>query len=446
MNLCLWYNPMIELTWSHYIQIMIGTLGGIMILLMAHFASEKWIVGFLILISPFSLIKTQYGSINMVIVYTLGFSYFLMNRFKEYPLKVPIALIIFAYLASLTQVETYLLKSNVIFLISFFSSFILFYIVYNYIITHNDFEYIIKLLIVVNVLVCFYCFLQLFFENVPVLNSFLRQNRSDRLAGPYIVGLTAEFFAIQSVFLLYIVITRAFVHLNKYLYVIFFLNFSFLIATGNRGGFLVLVGGLFLFFIYFRRTFNLTKMLAYSIVFFIFFIISSMFVLKNTNYNVLFSRLVETQLTEDGIPDTRKRTWPQGWNAFLNKPILGHGPRMGFDTPTNHTGDIAGYPHNLYLYVMVTTGLFGLFAYINLFAFVYLYIKRARKLQNGNIFLSNLPTLFFIMLTIFLIDQLKIEFLRFHVIEYQHYVFILFALFIGTSNILFRSQKEEMHQ
>lgn len=46
------------------------------------------------------------------------------------------------------------------------------------------------------------------------------------------------------------------------------------------------------------------------------------------------------------------------------------------------------------------------------------------------------------MFIMFIIDQMKIEFVRFHVNEYQHYMFILFALFLGASNLIVRSQQK----
>jgi O-antigen ligase len=346
---------------------------------------------------------------------------------------------------SMTQVERVLLKPNAFFLFSFFSSFILFYIVYNYIVTYEDPLFIVKLLIIVNAFVAIYCFLQLFFIDLPILNKILIDNRQERLAGPFIVGLTAEYLAIQSIFLLYMIMAKVFPSWNKYMYALCFLNFSFLIATGNRGGFLVLLGGLFLFFVYFRKTFNLTRLFIYASVMGLVFILASIFILQNTKYNVLFSRLSETEFKE-GLPDSRKNPWPMAWEAFVKKPVLGHGPRMGFEpgVAIKSTTYIAFYPHNLYLYVLVTMGIVGLFAYLNLFAFIYLYIQRARKKNIDNAFLRNMPTLFLIMFFMFIIDQMKIEFIRFHVNAYQHYMFILFGLFLGASNLIVRSQRKGM--
>jgi O-antigen ligase len=420
---------------------MIGILGGVSLLLMSQFVSMKWLVGFLILISPFPLIKTQYGTINMIIVYVVGFTFFMLNRYKEYPLKVPFAIIFFAYLLSMTQVEQVLIKGNAVFLFSFFSSFVLFYIVYNYIITTQDAKFVIKMLVVVNMLICIYCVMQLFFGDYPLFEFLLKRNREDRLSGPYIVGLTAEYFAIQSIFLLYLIMSNSFPKWNKYMYAILFFNFSFLIATGNRGGFLVLLGGLFLFILFFRKVFNFKKILFFICIIGFVFTFASLFVLQNTKYNVLFDRLGKTEI-RGGVPDSRSNPWPQSWDAFLKKPLIGHGPRIGFEpgAPTKSSTDLTFYPHNLYLYVLVTTGAFGLFAFLNLFIFIFLYIYRGKKRETDHQFLKNLPTLFIILFIMFIIDQLKIEFLRFHVNEYQHYMFILFALFIGVSNILHKSE------
>jgi len=46
---------------------------------------------------------------------------------------------------------------------------------------------------------------------------------------------------------------------------------------------------------------------------------------------------------------------------------------------------------------------------------------------------TGLPTLGMIIFAIFLIDQLKVEFLRLGLLDYQHYLAVLFGMFIALA-------------
>jgi len=57
-------------------------------------------------------------------------------------------------------------------------------------------------------------------------------------------------------------------------------------------------------------------------------------------------------------------------------------------------------------------------------------------LKALNNFLNNLPRLGIILLTVFLIDQIKLEFLRFRLTDFQHFIFMLFGAFLAFSDKL----------
>ena len=57
-------------------------------------------------------------------------------------------------------------------------------------------------------------------------------------------------------------------------------------------------------------------------------------------------------------------------------------------------------------------------------------------------FLNGLPKLGIIILTVFLIDQIKLEFLRVKLADYQHYIFMLFGAFTAYADIILNKENE----
>jgi len=63
-------------------------------------------------------------------------------------------------------------------------------------------------------------------------------------------------------------------------------------------------------------------------------------------------------------------------------------------------------------------------------------LRKAKKgIQRNDNFLSGLPQLGLIVFIVFIIDQVKIEFLRSDLLDYQHYLSVLFGMFCGLRNI-----------
>jgi hypothetical protein len=67
-------------------------------------------------------------------------------------------------------------------------------------------------------------------------------------------------------------------------------------------------------------------------------------------------------------------------------------------------------------------------------------LRRATGIACGNGFLEGIPCLGIILLMMFAIDQIKIEFLRYDLSDYQHYIFTLFAFFIACADLLYNGK------
>ncbi len=435
---------------GHVLQLLIA-LGGAVILFGLAFAgyARALFIG-LVVMTPFQPINSSYGSANMAVTYVVGLAMFL-NSFRsgvkqktKIPLIVPFVLLYMAFFISWPFSPKLFWPKYMIYLIMVTSNVVLFYMSYAYFRKERDLEVFFKALIVSNVLVIVYCLLQLYmgFGHISLFGIeelSLNDNRLDRrLGGPFFaVGITAEYFVIQSLFLAHYMVKSG--RLHRIGFIILFLNIAMLVATGNRGGFISAFLALGIFLYFYRRYIGTAGVAAVSVAFFVGLAGASFVVVKYTEFGVLYDRLLGTEF-EGYIPDTRV-----GWAGVVEKivdsPLIGHGPRIvqtqEYRTPPLRwpEGHITYYPHNLYLYVLYTTGLIGFLAYAA-WLITYWRILQSADRYKGLVGIGDgLPTLAKIILVIFLIDQIKVEFLRAGLLDYQHYIAAIFGMFAAYRNI-----------
>jgi O-antigen ligase len=94
-----------------------------------------------------------------------------------------------------------------------------------------------------------------------------------------------------------------------------------------------------------------------------------------------------------------------------------------------------GYPHNLYLHLLLTLGIVGTAAllYFLLLATWRIY-RGATAGSFANDYERGLLVLGTLLAVGFFADQMKIEFLRQSTIDYVHFVFGLFGIFLGIAD------------
>lgn len=436
---------------SHVIQLLIA-LGGAVVLFSLAFAGYARImfIGLVIMI-PFQPISSAYGSFNMAVTYVVGLA-MLLNGFSsgirlknKIPLLIPFALLYLAFILSWPYSPRMFWSKYMIYLVMVTSNVVLFYMSYTYFRRERDLDTFFKALILSNVLVIVYCLLQLFmgighdFTLFGIKELTLNENRWDkRLVGPFTaVGITAEYFVLQSLFLAHYMVRTG--RLRRSGYVVLFLNIAMLVATGNRGGFISAILALILFLYFYRRSIGSKGVVAASLAFVVGLGGASFIIIQYTEFNVLYERLYNTEFV-GYVPETRV-----GWNDVVDKimdrPLIGHGPRIVHPqeyqySPRNWpAGYISYYPHNLYLFVLYTTGLAGFLAYA-VWLSAYWRILRAGSRYTGLKGIGEgLPTLGGIVLAIFLIDQIKVEFLRAGFLDYQNYIAAIFGMFAAYRNI-----------
>jgi O-antigen ligase len=212
-----------------------------------------------------------------------------------------------------------------------------------------------------------------------------------------------------------------------------------LVATANRGGFITLVVGMGGLLFLNRKEIGTVRALQIAVGGASLLLVAAVAVTRLTGFDLLFSRLEEVTATQGGVPQTRALVWPEAWNRFLQVPWFGQGPTWRL--PMEHLGATfpghvyMDYPHSLYLYLLVTVGVAGFVA----FGWFFLTLGRkllyaARHVHYESPYVDGLVRLGPLLVGLFLMDQLRIEFLRPTFGDYQHFVFAFFGLWLGLAH------------
>jgi O-antigen ligase len=430
-------------TTSQYLQLIAAAGGGIIFFIILYSFRERAILAFLILFIPFQLIESQYGTLNTILVFLAAGAFLLQGRISRLPMAGAFAAVLFAFLLAFTQSHPAARSHHFFYLIGFVGNFLLFYLVYNFIIREKDWQFVFGLLIVLNILVAIYTAIQFVAGDTVItlfgINEFyMLPIRGDgRLTGPFkATAATAEYFVFQNLLLAYLYIKRPGFH-RVLVGSLFAANFVFLVATGNRGGFITFVLGGLLFLYFFRREIGIARVAKFIVSGGVALTALAIVIVNYSDYGMLFGRLEETSI-EGGVPDTRVVVWPKTWRLIQEKPFLGHGPDLFISLREAPVADIPylEYPHSLPLHVLYTTGIVGLLAWTVFFWILISRLIRTRKLKIEDSELAGVPALGLIVLVLFLISQIRIEFLREGIVDYQNYLFVLFALFVACSDLI----------
>ena len=426
------------------IQLFGAFFGGAIVFMLAYIVPERKVVALLILLIPFQIISSRYGSLNMALTFFVGLAYFMRGRLHYMPLLGSMFFILASYAIALVAAEGNYFR-HLVYLVSMVSCFLMFYIVYNtiYNMGSQGVMYFWRLLAILNVLVLIYCALQLLAGltggiSFGIEEFSMNQVRGDdrRLNGPFsATALTAEYFNIQSVILLYTIMEKG---SKKWLWWgLFIANSLFLVTTGNRGGIVVQILALLLYFWMYRSSYSKAALMRIGAGAVIFFIAAALVVVKYSEFNVLFERVEQTEF--DGyVPDTRS-----GWNEMIpiifEKPVYGHGPYLKAGSPTGDNVRVIDrtlpYPHNLYFYIIYTIGLLGLLAYGVFFIRLFSRFRSVIKKRVSDRFINGIPKLGIIILVIIAVSQIRIEMFRFITMDYVQYVFMMLGGLLAITSI-----------
>jgi O-antigen ligase len=436
------------LTIGKLIQLIAALAGALGFFLLAYRLPEKRVLWLLVALIPIQIIDSKFGTFNTFLTFVVAFAFILQGRIKAAPLFWSVFLLFLAYAISFSFTHPDARIWHVLYMTGFAANFLLFYMVYNFIMRTSDWESIFTALFAANVLVVVACLIEIALGDrqlvlLGIKDWTLGSTRGDigRVTGPFgSTHTTADYLVAQCMLIAYWLVHKFATGRRRWLTLLLGLNFVCLVSTGDRGGFLsFLIGGL-LFVILFRREIGGFGILKYATVGSLLFAMASLAVVQFTEFDRLFQRLGDTQITVEDHP--RKIGFRRGVQWFQESPIIGSGPRLDISSRDVQIGEIkyrGAHPHNLYLTILVTTGVVGFIAWTAFFISAMAPMVRVVHNQIGDdLFLSNLPKLGLLIVFLFLIGEVRIEFLRSNYLDYQNYIFVLLAMFVACSHIILR--------
>jgi len=406
----------------------------------------------LILIHPFPF-AISLGNSNFVFtliiftIYLIRVSSHRSTIRSERLVNMPIVLLVLSYILSFynLQYSPYITRFALVHTSNFFAVIIFFYLVINFVDDEEKLRKTLRVVLLTITFVIAFTLLELLFPGRQIIPGWLYSRhkvglvmKGLRMQGPFHdFELTAEFFALSSLIIFYMVI-RAKKLLIRFTYTILLIADLFMmLTTVTRGAFFSLTAGL-LYLIYIsRKELNFVRLVMLAAAFVVLIVTMEMFVAKYTVSGSLFQRIVNTTFEKGFVPKNRALAWGGAIERGMEHPFIGHGPGWDFSKGV----DIKLWPHNAYLYYFNITGFFGLGAFLFL-----LYRLFKATLPARNISLARSPfalgfmKIMHVVLIIFMIDQIKIDYLRNDI--YMYSIWLLFALIAATKNILAKEHKE----
>ena len=397
----------------------------------------------LLVMIPIQPIDTKYATANVLLTYVI----FLAMLMKREPVRLPLLpqfmTFLFVSLVSMSFVHKSLFIQHAAYIFALVSAYMVMCIAYDLVYRFKSLSNVIIVLLIMNVVVAIYCAIQFGAgPNEKVIPfgiqelAMLPAREDNRLVGPFLAtGVTSEFLVIM----IFLILHQFFYVQNSWLkaglVALASVNLLFLIATGNRGGFLTLIGGAGLFVWMFRKELGIKRVVAMVTSGAILLAITSAILINYSEFGELYTRLGETEI-EGGIPDTRQKSWPRAVEYISEAPFFGHGPRYmmlgGSEGATYEGWEYHQYPHNLYLFMLSTVGMIGFVAF---FWFFLTPMFKCWKTWRSTVPASYDATFAktgVIIMSIILIDQIKVEFMRFNLVDYWHFIFALLGIYVAA--------------
>lgn len=253
--------------------------------------------------------------------------------------------------------------------------------------------------------------------------------RNVRVGGPFFdFELLSEYCAMSSILVLFLVLRAQSTTRRVVLSILLLLDIFVLFATVTRGAMIALGVGLLYLLFRIRRRLKIVPLAVAGALIAALAASMNIFVSRFTRSGDIGARLQETHFVGI-VPDSRVGAWTDGWNRFLEHPWIGHGPYYSTRTGT-HTWF---WPHSGYLYIANLVGVFGLAFYFALIGrMLWLSARSSDDLRDpdyarGFLLVAN------VQLVIFIVDQIKIEYLRNP--TYQFEIWVMFAILVAAQRL-----------
>src|SRR5690606_5010878 len=264
----------------------------------------------LLLLLPFQLIDTRFGTSSVVLAYVVFLAALLRKEQMQLPMLPHFLFLLLWYLVSTSLMPPSTYIQHGVYLFCLVSAFVVFWLCYDLVKRFRSPSKVVTIFIVLNAFVLVYCGIQLwigpgerlYFFGIPEV--YMTRVRADgRLTGPFeSAEITAQYLVIMQFLLIH-----QFWHTRpgwgrRALVLLGTANIGCLLATGSRGEFLLLVGGLALYLWLFRRNIGSLRAAGLASAMAVALVTMTLAVENFTQFGGLFERLSNTEFTEQGIP------------------------------------------------------------------------------------------------------------------------------------------------
>lgn len=401
----------------------------------------------LLVMIPFQAIETQFATANVILTWVVFIATLMRGENVRLAMLPQILIVLFVYLLSMGVQDSSTYTMHGIYIFNLITAFLVLWIAYDLCQRYDNINKVIQVFIAMNVLVCIYCLIQMTAEPGEKYAFFGIEEMSMmptvkdyRLTGPFGgPGILAEYLVIMLFLTIHQILATNNIVYRRSLVALAGTNLVLMIATGNRGGFLSLIGGGAVFLWLFRHVLGPLRTIRIAVAGIALLSISAAIAVNFTKFDVLFSRLAETEI-EGGVPDTRRNVWPAAWREIKAHPILGHGPRLRF------LGDDTGkydkvhtyiqFPHNLYLFLLFTVGGIGAIAFLGFLMTPLVRCWQMSRQLSLDQDVQNLVRIGVVIMAVIFVDQMKIEFMRLTLTDFWHFIFALIGLLIAACDRL----------
>jgi O-antigen ligase len=404
---------------------------------------------------PFSIFVGSSTMIFVVLALTIYLARLTLGQVPPMvrtPVDAGMGVLLGCYLLSFYNIDNpVILQRAIQNMFGILGSFLLFYLTANFIRTEDELKKFSKVLGVALSMIIFVGLYELFLPGRPLIPGWIlgsgavghtQMLKGYRVGGPfYDFELYGEFMAVS--FFLALFIFRRAVRPNMRFFtgVLTVLTIFALLTSVTRGATLAFMGGVIYFTWLVRhrlkfRDFAAALLVGLTLYLGLEFVVSSF-----TRSGSVFDRIFATHFV-NGLPDSRAM-WPIIWERVLEHPIVGHGPYYDLGLQRGLTGGgLYSYtwPHNQYLYYAHTIGILGTaaFLFVGIRLLIISFRDRAAGLQEPSFSRSFMLALH-VMLLVFLVDELKIDYLRNPI--YMYFPWLLMGLIAATHRIIQQQQK-----
>jgi O-antigen ligase len=401
-------------------------------------------LGVMILAIPFQRV-TVFGSTNLAFVLLLLILWLLRVAQRQSPpprstpLDAPVLALFIIYVVSFYNVESRVDLRHALEIFELEAAAMLaYYLVVSNLRTERDLRRLLGFQAVTALLICLVALFELTQPGKPLFPGWIA------FGGPASAGinihearvgslfhdfeLLSEYCALTSLTILYLFLRAESTTRRVFYAGLLFLVVFVLFATVTRGAFIALgVGGLYLLW-HIRRRINFVAAVIVATGLVALVLGLDFYVSHFTRSGSVLGRLGETTFV-NMMPEDRAGAWTGAWERAWEHPWIGHGPVY-----TPQTGlRVWLWPHCLYLFVLNNVGFIGLAIFFWLLGSLFrVSLPRTDDLRHSR-FSEGYLLIGHVQLMVFLVDEIKIEYLRNP--NYGFQIWLMFALIVAAYQV-----------